>query len=92
MTITEKNYLQEEGQIMLKTDNNLEFFVQYDIFKESINASGFIDYDTEPCYNEDITEITIKDCFVSNEDIENLREATKKELIIINEYLTIEHQ
>ena len=92
MTITEKNYLQEEGQIMLKTDNNLEFFVQYDIFKESINASGFIDYDTEPSYNEDITEITIKECFVSNEDLENLREATKKEVIIINEYLTIEHQ
>ena len=92
MNIIESNELIGENEVMLTTDKGEDFFTSYCISKENILTDTFTGWYTEPDYNEVLIDVELIECYKSNEDLENLDEATQEQKEIITEYLSIIYQ
>tara|TARA_R110000803_G_scaffold210812_1_gene283862 strand:- start:2951 stop:3235 length:285 start_codon:yes stop_codon:yes gene_type:complete len=88
MEIKENYPLVEENGLLLVSDENLQFYVIYNVIREVSNGLGYIDYDTAPDHDETNLEIEIIECFICDDDLKNVSSNISDiNLKVINEYL-----
>ena len=87
MIITD-SYLQNENETLIVDSTGIFYLVGFNVIKETIKGTGFIDYDTPNDQDQTATEIEIVSCFICNDDLENMATVNAKDEQTILEYLT----
>ena len=87
MEILESYYL-GETETLLFDSNNVNYFVCYNLIRETNYGLGYIDYDTPPDHDVTTTEIEMIDYYVCDDDLNNIGKVSKRALKKIEEYLT----
>ena len=87
MEIT-NHYPQQPSTSLLSDEKGRLFLVDFNVITNTTKGLGFIDYYTPLDEDETTKEIEIIDCFITNDDLENMNQANQYEENIINEYLT----
>ena len=81
-------YPQQDNSTLLVDDKDRIFSVAFNVITNTTEGLGFVDYYTPLDEDETTIEIEIVDCFITNDSLENMNEATLCEELTINEYLT----
>jgi len=87
MQILESYYL-SENETLLLDNNKVNYFVCYNLIRETNYGQGFIDYDTPPDYDVTTTEVEMLDYYICDDDLNNIGKVSKKALNEITDYLT----
>jgi len=87
MEILESYYL-GENETMLFDNNNVNYFVSYNVIRETNYGLGYIDYDTPYDSDETTTEIEMLEYYICDDDLNRKAKVSKRALTKIIDYLT----
>jgi len=87
MEILESYYL-GENETMLFDSNNINYFVSYNVIRETNYGLGYVDYDTPYDSDETTTEIEMLEYYICDDDLNRKAKVSKRALTKIIDYLT----
>tara|TARA_R100000544_G_C2201847_1_gene47154 strand:- start:193 stop:471 length:279 start_codon:yes stop_codon:yes gene_type:complete len=87
MEILESYYI-GENETMLFDSNNVNYFVSYNVIRETNYGLGYIDYDTPYDSDETTTEIEMLEYYICDDDLNRKAKVSKRALTKIIDYLT----
>lgn len=87
MEILESYYL-GENETMLFDNNNINYFVSYNVIRETNYGLGYVDYDTPYDSDETTTEIEMLEYYICDDDLNRKAKVSKRALTKIIDYLT----
>lgn len=87
MEILESYYI-GENETMLFDNNNINYFVSYNVIRETNYGLGYVDYDTPYDSDETTTEIEMLEYYICDDDLNRKAKVSKRALTKIIDYLT----